>query len=248
MGGLVSKKEAFFDLDNPLAPLPHLLRAANGLWILLRYVAKTFVPLGLVGRPLGPRPRSRHVSFRPARGRRSRRRPRPRGGGPGGAATAAPRFPRNRVLPRDDPPDVERLLPHRDDLRRPSRLSPVGGAPRGGGRPRRGAPGVSRAASGPPSSASSSRRTRVPPSRGTRSSATTSGSSTRWSRRSRVPRAPGTTWRPWRGRAVRSSRRGRASRRRSRSFRATTTRGRSSLSWPARRAGGTTPGPPIAGR
>ncbi len=48
MGGLVSKKEAFFDLDNPLAPLPHLLRAANGLWILLRYVAKTFVPLGLV--------------------------------------------------------------------------------------------------------------------------------------------------------------------------------------------------------
>ncbi len=48
MGGLVSKKEAFFDLDNPLAPLPHLLRAANGLWLLLRYVAKTFVPLGLV--------------------------------------------------------------------------------------------------------------------------------------------------------------------------------------------------------
>lgn len=47
MGGLVSRKEAFFDLDNPLAPLPHLLRAANGLWILLRYVAKTFVPLGL---------------------------------------------------------------------------------------------------------------------------------------------------------------------------------------------------------
>ncbi|HYN43957.1 MAG TPA: tetratricopeptide repeat protein [Thermoanaerobaculia bacterium] len=48
MGGLVSKKEAFFDLDNPLAPLPHLLRAANGLWLLLRYVANTFVPLGLV--------------------------------------------------------------------------------------------------------------------------------------------------------------------------------------------------------
>ena len=47
MGGLVSKKEAFFDLDNPLAPLPHLLRAANGLWLLLSYVAKTFVPLGL---------------------------------------------------------------------------------------------------------------------------------------------------------------------------------------------------------
>lgn len=49
MGGLVSKKEAFFELDNPLAPLPHLLRAANGLWLLLRYAAKTFVPLGLVG-------------------------------------------------------------------------------------------------------------------------------------------------------------------------------------------------------
>ncbi|MBK6403818.1 MAG: tetratricopeptide repeat protein [Holophagales bacterium] len=49
MGGLVSKKEAFFELDNPLAPLPHLIRAANGLWILLRYVAKTFVPLGLSG-------------------------------------------------------------------------------------------------------------------------------------------------------------------------------------------------------
>jgi tetratricopeptide (TPR) repeat protein len=47
MGGLVSKKEAFFELDNPLAPLPHLLRAANGLWLVLRYVAKTFVPLGL---------------------------------------------------------------------------------------------------------------------------------------------------------------------------------------------------------
>ena len=47
MGGLVAKKEAFFELDNPLAPLPHLLRAANGLWLLLRYVAKTFVPLGL---------------------------------------------------------------------------------------------------------------------------------------------------------------------------------------------------------
>jgi tetratricopeptide (TPR) repeat protein len=47
MGGLVSRKEAFFDLDNPLAPLPHLLRAANGLWLLLRYVSKTFVPLGL---------------------------------------------------------------------------------------------------------------------------------------------------------------------------------------------------------
>ncbi len=49
MGGLVSRKEAFFDLDNPLAPLPHLVRAANGFWILLRYVAKTFVPLGLSG-------------------------------------------------------------------------------------------------------------------------------------------------------------------------------------------------------
>ncbi len=47
LGGLVSRKTAFFELDNPLAPLPHLLRAANGLWILLRYVAKTFVPLGL---------------------------------------------------------------------------------------------------------------------------------------------------------------------------------------------------------
>jgi tetratricopeptide (TPR) repeat protein len=47
LGGLLSKKAAFFELDNPLAPLSHLLRAANGLWLLLRYVAKTFVPLGL---------------------------------------------------------------------------------------------------------------------------------------------------------------------------------------------------------
>jgi tetratricopeptide (TPR) repeat protein len=47
LGGLVSRKEAFFELDNPLAPLPGLLRAANGVWLLLRYVAKTFVPLGL---------------------------------------------------------------------------------------------------------------------------------------------------------------------------------------------------------
>ena len=47
LGGLVSKKAAFFELDNPLAPLPHLLRAANGLWLLLRYAAKTFVPVGL---------------------------------------------------------------------------------------------------------------------------------------------------------------------------------------------------------
>lgn len=47
LGGLVSSRTAFFELDNPLAPLPHLLRAANGLWLLLRYAAKTFVPLGL---------------------------------------------------------------------------------------------------------------------------------------------------------------------------------------------------------
>jgi len=45
--GLVGRKEAFFELDNPLAPLPGLLRAANGLWLLLRYAAKTFVPVGL---------------------------------------------------------------------------------------------------------------------------------------------------------------------------------------------------------
>lgn len=47
LGGLLAKKAAFFELDNPLAPLPHLLRAANGLWLLLRYAAKTVVPLGL---------------------------------------------------------------------------------------------------------------------------------------------------------------------------------------------------------
>jgi len=47
LGGLLSKKEAFFELDNPLVLLPDLLRATNGLWLFLRYVAKTFVPLGL---------------------------------------------------------------------------------------------------------------------------------------------------------------------------------------------------------
>ena len=93
----------------------------------------------------------------------------------------------------------------------------------------------SRAASGPRSSASPSRRTRAPRSRATRSSATTSGSSPTWSRRSRVPRAPGTTSRTSpgaRGETVVGA--GRASRRRSRSFPATTTRGRSSAAWPAK--------------
>ena len=93
-------------------------------------------------RPLGPRPRPRYVSLRPTRGRRSRLRARSRGGGPGGAETVPPRFPRNRVLPRDDPPDVERPFPHRDDLRGPARLPSVRGPPRGGGRTRRGASGV----------------------------------------------------------------------------------------------------------
>lgn len=45
--GLVGGKGAFFDLDNPLAPLPGPLRAANALVLLLRYVAQAFVPLGL---------------------------------------------------------------------------------------------------------------------------------------------------------------------------------------------------------
>lgn len=44
--GLLTPKEEFFELDNPLAPLPGLLRAGNALSILLRYVAKTFVPVG----------------------------------------------------------------------------------------------------------------------------------------------------------------------------------------------------------
>ena len=45
--GLVGGKGSFFDLDNPLAPLPGPLRAANALVLLLRYVAQAFVPLGL---------------------------------------------------------------------------------------------------------------------------------------------------------------------------------------------------------
>jgi tetratricopeptide (TPR) repeat protein len=45
--GLVAKGSAFFELDNPLVTLGAPLRAANGLWLLLRYAAKTLVPLGL---------------------------------------------------------------------------------------------------------------------------------------------------------------------------------------------------------
>lgn len=45
--GLVAKGSAFFELDNPLVLLPAPLRAVNGLWLLLRYAAKTLVPLGL---------------------------------------------------------------------------------------------------------------------------------------------------------------------------------------------------------
>ncbi len=45
--GLVAKGSAFFELDNPLVTLSAPLRAANGLWLLLRYAAKTLVPLGL---------------------------------------------------------------------------------------------------------------------------------------------------------------------------------------------------------
>jgi hypothetical protein len=45
--GLVAKGSAFFELDNPLVTLAAPLRAANGLWLLLRYAAKTLVPLGL---------------------------------------------------------------------------------------------------------------------------------------------------------------------------------------------------------
>lgn len=43
---LLTPKSAFFDLDNPLAPLPGLLRAVNGLGLLLRYARQTIVPLG----------------------------------------------------------------------------------------------------------------------------------------------------------------------------------------------------------
>lgn len=45
--GLVAEGSAFFELDNPLVLLPAPLRAVNGLWLLLRYAAKTLVPLGL---------------------------------------------------------------------------------------------------------------------------------------------------------------------------------------------------------
>lgn len=45
--GLVARGDAFFELDNPLVALPGALRAANGLWLLLRYAAKTLVPVGL---------------------------------------------------------------------------------------------------------------------------------------------------------------------------------------------------------
>lgn len=45
--GLVAKGSAFFELDNPLVLLPAPLRAANGLWLLLRYASKTLVPVGL---------------------------------------------------------------------------------------------------------------------------------------------------------------------------------------------------------
>ena len=45
--GLVAKGSAFFELDNPLVLLSAPLRAANGLWLLLRYAGKTLVPLGL---------------------------------------------------------------------------------------------------------------------------------------------------------------------------------------------------------
>ncbi len=45
--GLVAKGSAFFELDNPLVALAAPLRAANGLWLLLRYAGKTLVPLGL---------------------------------------------------------------------------------------------------------------------------------------------------------------------------------------------------------
>lgn len=45
--GLVASGQAFFELDNPLAPFPGPLRAANAVVLLLRYVAQTAVPLGL---------------------------------------------------------------------------------------------------------------------------------------------------------------------------------------------------------
>ena len=45
--GLVGGREAFFDLDNPLAPLPGPLRAVNALALLLRYAWQAFVPIGL---------------------------------------------------------------------------------------------------------------------------------------------------------------------------------------------------------
>ena len=45
--GLLAAGSAFFELDNPLVLLSAPLRAGNGLWLLLRYAAKTFVPVGL---------------------------------------------------------------------------------------------------------------------------------------------------------------------------------------------------------
>lgn len=46
-GFLISKQAGIFDLENPLVALSPDLRAANAAFILLRYVAKTFVPVGL---------------------------------------------------------------------------------------------------------------------------------------------------------------------------------------------------------
>lgn len=46
-GFLISKEAGIFDLENPLVAMPAPLRAANAAALIFRYVAKTFVPVGL---------------------------------------------------------------------------------------------------------------------------------------------------------------------------------------------------------
>ena len=244
LGGLVSRKEAFFELDNPLAPLPGLLRAANGVWLLLRYVAKTFVPLGLSA------DHSAHALDLIT----SLADPRAVAGLAGVAALAAAGLARHSAGGRSSPSGSALALG--TFLPTSNVLFPIGtiygdrlaylpsagllaaaaglvaalpaslrrlprGAPRHRRRDVRGRHG--RAERGLP------RRRR--------------GSSPTWSRRSRAPRAPGTTSPTLARQRGETSSRGRASRRRSPSSRATTTRGRSSAASRGRRSAGATPGP-----
>lgn len=46
-GFLISSQAGITELENPLAPMPALLRAANALVLVFRYAAKTLVPVGL---------------------------------------------------------------------------------------------------------------------------------------------------------------------------------------------------------